>query len=85
MGLWQIDTDTLARSRFVLSPFAEAFASLRLRVLLDAGMVERRRAGRSVLYVRTAAGEVLMDASGSRTGGQESEPGIHQVSDRSRT
>ena len=30
MGLWQIDTDTLARSRFVLSPFAEAFASLRL-------------------------------------------------------
>ncbi|NUT97436.1 MAG: transcriptional regulator, partial [Saccharothrix sp.] len=30
MGLWQIDTDTLARSRFVLSPFAETFASLRL-------------------------------------------------------
>ncbi|GAA4023310.1 winged helix-turn-helix domain-containing protein [Allokutzneria multivorans] len=30
MGLWQIDIDTLARSRFVLSPFAEAFASLRL-------------------------------------------------------
>ncbi|MEV0220045.1 helix-turn-helix domain-containing protein [Streptomyces sp. NPDC050704] len=35
-----------------------------LRVLLDAGLVERRRAGRSVLYVRTAAGEVLMEASG---------------------
>ncbi|WP_329218236.1 winged helix-turn-helix domain-containing protein [Streptomyces sp. NBC_01485] len=30
-----------------------------LRVLLDAGLVERRRAGRSVLYSRTAAGEVL--------------------------
>ena len=30
MGLWRIDTDTLARSRFVLSPFAECFASLRL-------------------------------------------------------
>ncbi|TQK86956.1 hypothetical protein FB563_7122, partial [Streptomyces puniciscabiei] len=30
MGLWQIDTDTLARSRFVLSPFAETFASLKL-------------------------------------------------------
>ncbi|NUT47603.1 MAG: transcriptional regulator, partial [Saccharothrix sp.] len=30
MGLWQVDTDTLARSRFVLSPFAETFASLRL-------------------------------------------------------
>lgn len=35
-----------------------------LRVLLDAGLVERRRAGRSVLYVRTAAGEVLVEASG---------------------
>ncbi|MEU7530618.1 winged helix-turn-helix domain-containing protein [Saccharothrix sp. NPDC042600] len=30
MGLWRIDADTLARSRFVLSPFAETFASLRL-------------------------------------------------------
>ncbi|KPI28854.1 transcriptional regulator, ArsR family [Actinobacteria bacterium OK074] len=30
MGLWQIDTDVLARSRFVLSPFAETFASLKL-------------------------------------------------------
>ncbi|MBP2326832.1 DNA-binding transcriptional ArsR family regulator [Kibdelosporangium banguiense] len=30
MGSWQIDTDTLVRSRFVLSPFAETFASLRL-------------------------------------------------------
>lgn len=38
-----------------------------LRVLLDAGLVERRRAGRSVLYVRTAAGEVLMEASGTVT------------------
>jgi DNA-binding transcriptional ArsR family regulator len=33
-----------------------------LRVLLDAGLVERRRAGRSVLYSRTAAGDVLMEA-----------------------
>ncbi|MFH9571881.1 ArsR/SmtB family transcription factor [Streptomyces sp. NPDC017454] len=33
-----------------------------LRVLLDAGLVERRRAGRSVLYSRTAAGEVLVEA-----------------------
>ncbi|MEU6096707.1 ArsR family transcriptional regulator [Streptomyces sp. NPDC047079] len=31
-----------------------------LRVLLDAGLVERRPAGRSVLYSRTAAGEVLV-------------------------
>ncbi|PWI16214.1 transcriptional regulator [Streptomyces sp. Act143] len=34
-----------------------------LRVLLDAGLVERRRAGRSVLYERTAAGTVLVEAS----------------------
>ncbi|WP_330461585.1 winged helix-turn-helix domain-containing protein [Streptomyces sp. NBC_00820] len=39
-----------------------------LRVLLDAGLVERRRAGRSVLYVRTAPGEVLMEASGGARG-----------------
>ncbi|TDT32306.1 DNA-binding transcriptional ArsR family regulator [Streptomyces sp. BK208] len=38
-----------------------------LRVLLDAGLVERRRAGRSVLYSRTPAGEVLTEA-GSRGG-----------------
>ncbi|TVZ80071.1 helix-turn-helix transcriptional regulator [Streptomyces sp. BK340] len=41
-----------------------------LKVLLDAGLVERRRAGRSVLYVRTAAGEVLMEASGAGAGEQ---------------
>ncbi|MDQ0991455.1 DNA-binding transcriptional ArsR family regulator [Streptomyces sp. V3I7] len=44
-----------------------------LRVLLEAGLVERRRAGRSVLYSRTAAGEVLLtagrQAGGSRGGG----------------
>jgi DNA-binding transcriptional ArsR family regulator len=33
-----------------------------LRVLLDSGLVARRRAGRSVLYYRTAAGEVLLKA-----------------------
>ncbi|MFE5258558.1 ArsR/SmtB family transcription factor [Streptomyces coelicoflavus] len=36
-----------------------------LRVLLDAGLVERRRAGRSVLYSRTPAGEVLVEAGGA--------------------
>ncbi|QIJ63249.1 helix-turn-helix domain-containing protein [Streptomyces sp. JB150] len=34
-----------------------------LRVLRDAGLVERRRAGRSVLYARTAAGDVLIRAA----------------------
>jgi DNA-binding transcriptional ArsR family regulator len=33
-----------------------------LKVLLDAGLVRRRRAGRSVLYYRTAAGAVLVEA-----------------------
>ncbi|MEU1666603.1 winged helix-turn-helix domain-containing protein [Streptomyces sparsogenes] len=35
-----------------------------LKVLLDAHLVRRRRAGRSVLYYRTAAGEVLVTAQG---------------------
>ncbi|MFJ8661294.1 ArsR/SmtB family transcription factor [Streptomyces sp. NPDC093795] len=33
-----------------------------LKVLLDAGLVGRRRTGRSVLYYRTAAGDVLVRA-----------------------
>ncbi|MFF5258217.1 ArsR/SmtB family transcription factor [Actinomadura viridis] len=33
-----------------------------LKVLLDARLVQRRRAGRSVLYYRTAAGDALVDA-----------------------
>ncbi|GHF78855.1 ArsR/SmtB family transcription factor [Streptomyces griseosporeus] len=43
-----------------------------LRVLLDAGLVERGRAGRSVLYARTAAGNVLVEAAeGTTTGAAE--------------
>jgi DNA-binding transcriptional ArsR family regulator len=33
-----------------------------LKVLLDAGLVQRRRSGRSVLYYRTTAGAVLVEA-----------------------
>ena len=33
-----------------------------LKVLLDARLVQRRRAGRSVLYYRTVAGETLLEA-----------------------
>jgi len=36
-----------------------------LKVLLGAGLVRRRRAGRSVLYYRTAAGETLLEAQRS--------------------
>ncbi|MET7639721.1 helix-turn-helix domain-containing protein [Streptomyces sp. NPDC005438] len=32
-----------------------------LRILLDAGLLRRRRAGRSVLYYRTEAGDVLVE------------------------
>ncbi|MGW1020066.1 ArsR/SmtB family transcription factor [Streptomyces niveus] len=40
-----------------------------LRVLLDAGLIARRRSGRSVLYFRTEAGEVLVRAPGPGAGG----------------
>jgi DNA-binding transcriptional ArsR family regulator len=36
-----------------------------LKILLDARLVRRRRSGRSVLYYRTAAGEVLVEAQGA--------------------
>ncbi|MDQ0986797.1 helix-turn-helix transcriptional regulator [Streptomyces sp. V2I9] len=35
-----------------------------LRVLRDAGLVRRHRAGRSVLYIRTEAGDVLVRSAG---------------------
>jgi DNA-binding transcriptional ArsR family regulator len=36
-----------------------------LRVLLDAGLLERRRSGREVLYWRSDTGSALLDAPGS--------------------
>ncbi|UYQ64573.1 ArsR/SmtB family transcription factor [Streptomyces peucetius] len=41
-----------------------------LKVLLDAGLVGRRRAGRSVLYYRTGAGDVLVAAQGPERSGE---------------
>ncbi|SDK18409.1 ArsR/SmtB family transcription factor [Streptomyces indicus] len=40
-----------------------------LKVLLDAGLAVRRRAGRSVLYFRSAAGEVLVNAAAGEQSG----------------
>ncbi|MCX4762900.1 winged helix-turn-helix domain-containing protein [Streptomyces sp. NBC_01275] len=57
-----------------------------LRVLLDAGLVERRRAGRAVLYSRTGAGEVLVRAQARETGQSrktEGAPGSRPVTGRS--
>jgi DNA-binding transcriptional ArsR family regulator len=52
-----------------------------LRVLLEAGLVERRRAGRSVLYSRTGAGEVLVRAPQAPE--TEEAPKIRPVTHRS--
>lgn len=41
-------------------------AGRHLKVLLDAGLVGRRRSGRSVLYFRTEAGDVLVEAPAVR-------------------
>ncbi|MEU8645263.1 ArsR family transcriptional regulator [Streptomyces sp. NPDC048674] len=49
-----------------------------LRVLLDARLVRRRRAGRSVLYSRTAAGEVLVTAQCEGREGGADGPVIHR-------
>ncbi|MFH8221574.1 transcriptional regulator [Streptomyces sp. NPDC018057] len=46
-----------------------------LRVLLDAGLAQRHRAGRSVLYTRTAAGQVLVEAASGRSGAGPGGPG----------
>jgi DNA-binding transcriptional ArsR family regulator len=37
-----------------------------VKILLDAHLVQRRRAGRSVLYYRTAAGDTLLEAQQGR-------------------
>jgi DNA-binding transcriptional ArsR family regulator len=39
-----------------------------LKILLDAGLVRRRRSGRSVLYYRTAGGDVLVEGASAPNG-----------------
>lgn len=59
-----------------------------LKVLLDAGLIRRRRAGRSVLYFRTEAGEALVRAGAPGEGsearrhqGPVREPAAEEVAD----
>ncbi|MET9256589.1 winged helix-turn-helix domain-containing protein [Streptomyces sp. NPDC003717] len=69
MGLWRVSADTLARSRFVVSPYAETFACLKLlhaaraahpgeRAWLDAHLpgYRRRLAGDPVTALLVRAG-----------------------------
>jgi DNA-binding transcriptional ArsR family regulator len=46
-----------------------------LRVLLDAGLLGRRRSGRSVLYFRTAAGDMLIGAASPAGTSPQPRPG----------
>lgn len=57
-----LDTPKSTTQLVALSGQALGSVGRHLRVLLDAGLVFRRRAGRSVLYCRTAAGDVLVAA-----------------------
>jgi DNA-binding transcriptional ArsR family regulator len=60
--LVRLDTPKSTTQLVALTGQALGSVGRHLKVLLDAGLVRRRRAGRSVLYYRTAAGEVLVGA-----------------------
>ena len=68
MGWWQVNADTLAGSRFVVSPLAEATAAL---MTLERG--ERRAPGRARLARRPSAR--LPGAAGRRPGHRAARPG----------
>ncbi len=55
-----------------------------LKVLLDARLVRRRRAGRSVLYYRTESGDVLVDSQGDGATGDRAPAGTGVAAARSR-
>jgi DNA-binding transcriptional ArsR family regulator len=57
-----LDTPKSTTQLVVLTGQGLGSVGRHLKVLLDARLVQRRRAGRSVLYYRTAAGETLLEA-----------------------
>ena len=65
-----LDTPKSTTQLVALTGLGLGSAGRHLKILLDAGLVQRRRAGRSVLYSRTQPGNTLVDAQPvtSRTG-----------------
>jgi DNA-binding transcriptional ArsR family regulator len=62
--------DTPKSTTHLVAMTGQALGSVgrHLKILLDAGLVTRRRSGRSVLYFRTTAGDVLVQAQETRSG-----------------
>ncbi|WP_199546470.1 DUF5937 family protein [Streptomyces sp. N35] len=58
-----LDTPKSTTQLVALTGQALGSVGRHLKVLLDSGLAVRRRAGRSVLYFRSAAGEVLVNAA----------------------
>lgn len=59
-----LDTPKSTTQLVALTGLALGSVGRHLKVLLDARLVQRRRAGRSVLYRRTSAGDTLVSAPG---------------------
>jgi DNA-binding transcriptional ArsR family regulator len=57
-----LDTPKSTTQLVALTGLGLGSAGRHLKVLLDAGLVARRRAGRSVLYSQTRAGATLVSA-----------------------
>lgn len=60
--LVRLDTPKSTTQLVALTGQALGSVGRHLRILLDAGLAGRRRSGRSVLYFRTEAGDVLVRA-----------------------
>jgi DNA-binding transcriptional ArsR family regulator len=61
-----LDTPKSTTQLVALTGLGLGSAGRHLKVLLDAGLVQRRRAGRSVLYSQTRAGATLVSAGARR-------------------